>query len=136
MVDFGGLNDAGRAIGLGGWRSLVNNGASCCKTRRLASPVLKINNHATGGWRTKDILGGQRAGDLKTGRHRRNLRDFRGFCFLRWEDQSRFQGLGLLPLSTRGTVCESIEIPSVPPFQNGAISARPTAQVSVAPVTM
>ena len=21
-------------------------------------PVLKINNHATGGWRTKDILGG------------------------------------------------------------------------------
>ena len=42
----------------------------------------------------------------------------------------------LLPLSTRGTVCESIEIPSVPPFQNRAISARPTAQVSVAPVTM
>ena len=36
----------------------------------LPTPVLKINNHATGGWRTKDILGG-----LK-------------------EDQSRFQGLG------------------------------------------
>ena len=58
MVDFGGLNDAGTAIGLGGWRSLVNNGASCCKTRRLASPVLRINNHETGVWRTKDILGG------------------------------------------------------------------------------
>ena len=23
----------------------------------LSPPVLKINNHATGGWRTKDILG-------------------------------------------------------------------------------
>ena len=25
------------------------------------TPVLKINNHATGGWRTKDILGGPKA---------------------------------------------------------------------------
>ena len=27
----------------------------------LPTPVLKINNHATGGWRTKDILGGPKA---------------------------------------------------------------------------
>ena len=38
----------------------------------LKSPVLKINNHATGGWRTKDILGGPKSletkelGDQKT----------------------------------------------------------------------
>ena len=36
------------------------------------APVLKINNHATGGWRTKDILGGPKSletkelGDQKT----------------------------------------------------------------------
>ena len=28
------------------------------KIGTLLVPVLKINNHATGGWRTKDILGG------------------------------------------------------------------------------
>ena len=35
--------------------------SSCltCSTRvEVRRPVLKINNHATGGWRTKDILGG------------------------------------------------------------------------------
>ena len=26
-------------------------------------PVLEINNHATGGWRTKDILGGPKSWD-------------------------------------------------------------------------
>ena len=40
-------------------------------------PVLKINNHATGGWRPKDILGGPKGwGPKKKGRQRRNLRDF------------------------------------------------------------
>ena len=28
-------------------------------------PVLKINNHATGGWRTKDILGGPKSLETK-----------------------------------------------------------------------
>ena len=48
----------------------------------------------------------------------------------------------LLPLSTRGTVCESFVVKARKKYhrshhsQNRAISARPTAQVSVAPVTM
>ena len=35
----------------------------CAKSgcRSILGPVLKINNHATGGWRTKDILGGPKA---------------------------------------------------------------------------
>ena len=31
----------------------------------LPTPVLKINNHATGGWRTKDILGGPKSLETK-----------------------------------------------------------------------
>ena len=40
-------------------------------------PVLKINNHATGGWRTKDILGGPKSLETK------ELGSSKG-----WEDQS------------------------------------------------
>ena len=37
------------------------------KTDKMAiyCPVLKINNHATGGWRTKDILGGPKSLETK-----------------------------------------------------------------------
>ena len=46
------------------------------KTNNLP-PVLKINDHTTGGRRTKDILGGPKGwGPKKKGRQRRNLRDF------------------------------------------------------------
>ena len=31
--------------------------------KRGGRPVLKINNHTTGGWRTKDILGGPKSLD-------------------------------------------------------------------------
>ena len=31
----------------------------------LKGPVLKINNHATGGWRTKDILRGPKSLETK-----------------------------------------------------------------------
>ena len=34
--------------------------------RKLESPVLKINDHATGGRRTKDILGGPKSLETKT----------------------------------------------------------------------
>ena len=43
----------------------------------LPTPVLKINNHATGGWRTKDILGGPKSLETK------KLGSSKG-----WEDQS------------------------------------------------
>ena len=43
----------------------------------LRNPVLKINNHATSGWRTKDILGGPKSLETK------KLGSSKG-----WEDQS------------------------------------------------
>ena len=47
------------------------------RPQRGAGPVLKINNHATGGWRTKDILGGPKSLETK------KLGSSKG-----WEDQS------------------------------------------------
>ena len=63
------------------WYSASNliNIAHYPKWLRLTAkcPVLKINNHATGGWRTKDILGGPKSLETK------KLGSSKG-----WEDQS------------------------------------------------